>query len=123
MSEHCCEKVILRGNCEASDKNALQKNPNQKAAVDADRNQSKTAHFAAAVPSEDTELHRERQRADQYMSAMADVSKDLANECLGKDFFFLFFFQLNLPSILECNVAHKTFNFPGTKCLQSMLHP
>ena len=82
--------MILRGNCETSDKNGLQKNP--KAAVDADRNRSKTARFAAAVPSEDTELRGGRQRADQYMSAKRDVSQASADECLGKEFFFLFFF-------------------------------
>lgn len=94
-----------------------------KSTVDADRNQSKTAHFTAAVSSEDTELHRERQREDQYMSAVPDVCLlGLSKWVSGKGFFLPFLSQLNLLSILECNVTHKTFNFPGTKCFWNMLH-
>lgn len=38
----------------------------------------------APVSAEDTELHGEKQRADQNMSEMDDGSQALANERLGK---------------------------------------
>lgn len=73
-------------------KNGLQEKLNQKEAVDADRNQSVgSAHDPATVPSGYTELHGEKERADQYTSDMDDVPQPFENECLEKLFSFFSF--------------------------------